>query len=252
MLAVLLVFTCTSAVYSQNDLPAAGTPGSAPQQQAARGGAGQADPAADPNFHSQVSYALGRSFATQLKQGGVEPDLKSLLAGVSDALSGAQPKLNDEQCNAVLERFSRDMQQKQMSQMQQASAKNQKEEVAFLAQNEKREGVQKTQSGLQYRVVKQGQGASPTLTDVVKCNYRGALINGTEFDSSAKHGGPQTFPVNRVIPGWTEALQKMHVGDTWQLFVPAKLAYGNNPPGEPIEAGSTLVFDIELLDIVKQ
>jgi len=238
-------------VYSQNDLPAAGAPGGAGQQQAAPGGPGQAAPANDPNFLSQVSYALGRSFASQLKQGGVEPELKSLLAGVSDALTGAQPKLNDEQCNAVLERFSHDMQQKQATQMQQAAGKNQKEEAAFLAQNAKREGVQTTQSGLQYRVVQQGKGPSPTLTDTVKCNYRGTLINGTEFDSSAKQGEPATFPVNRVIPGWTEALQKMHVGDKWQLFIPAKLAYGNNPPpGAPIEAGSMLVFDIELLEVL--
>ncbi len=104
---------------------------------------------------------------------------------------------------------------------------------------------------MQYRVVQQGKGPSPTLNDKVKCNYRGTLLNGTEFDSSARHGGPAEFPVKGVIPGWTEALQKMHVGDKWQLFVPSKLAYGMNPPGPPIEAGSMLVFDIELLDIVK-
>jgi FKBP-type peptidyl-prolyl cis-trans isomerase FklB len=136
--------------------------------------------------------------------------------------------------------------------MQQAAARNQQEETAFLAQNAKREGVQTTPTGLQYRVIQQGQGPSPTLNDVVKCNYRGTLLNGTEFDSSARQGEPAMFPVNRVIPGWTEALQKMHVGDKWQLYVPAKLAYGMNPPGPPIEAGSTLVFDIELLEIVKQ
>ena len=103
-------------------------------------------------------------------------------------------------------------------------------EADFLAKNGKVQGVQTTPSGLQYRVVQQGQGATPTLNDTVKCNYRGTLINGTEFDASARHGGPAEFPVKRVIPGWTEALQKMHVGDKWQLFVPSKLAYGMNPP----------------------
>ncbi len=136
--------------------------------------------------------------------------------------------------------------------MQQEAMKNQQEATAFLTQNGKREGVQTTPSGLQYRVIQPGKGAAPTINDVVKCNYRGTLLNGTEFDSSAKQGGPAEFPVKRVIPGWTEALLKMHVGDKWQLFVPAKLAYGSNPPGPPIEAGSLLVFDIELLDIVKQ
>ena len=137
-----------------------------------------------------MSYALGRSFAAQLKRGGIEPDLQSLLAGLSDSLTGAQPKMTDEQCDAVLETFGREMQQKQMTQMQQAGAKNQQEEKAFLAQNAKREGVQTTQTGLQYRVIQQGQGPSPTLTDTVKCNYRGTLMNGTEFDSSAQQGGP--------------------------------------------------------------
>jgi FKBP-type peptidyl-prolyl cis-trans isomerase FklB len=257
LIALVLVSTSMNAAYSQNDLPPAGAPGGAGQQQAAPGvPAGQAAPADDPNYHAHVSYALGRNFATNLKQNNIDCDLKALMAGISDALTGAQPKLTDEQCNAVLDRFGREMQQQQMTKMQQAAAKNQQEEAAFLAQNSKREGVEATQTGLQYRVIQQGQGPSPTLNDTVKCNYRGTLINGTEFDSSAQHGGPAEFKLmggpRGLIPGWVEALQKMHVGDKWQLFVPAKLAYGMNPPGPPIEPGSPLVFEIELLDIVKQ
>jgi len=253
LIALVLVLTSFNAAYSQNDLPPAGAPGGARQQPAAPGGAvGQAPAVDDATYHTQVSYGLGRNFATNLKENGIECDLKSLLAGITDTLTGAQPKFTDQQCDSALQRFGREMQQKQMTQMQQSAAKNQQEETAFLAQNGKRQGVQTTQTGLQYRVIQQGQGPSPTLGDVVKCNYRGTLINGTEFDSSARQGEPATFPVNRVIPGWTEALQKMHVGDKWQLFVPAKLAYGMNPPGPPIEAGSTLVFDIELVEIVKQ
>ena len=120
----------------------------------------------------------------------------------------------------------------------------------FLAKNRQQPGVKVTDSGLQYKVIESGNGDSPGPADVVSCHYRGTLIDGTEFDASANRGGPAQFPVNRVIPGWTEALQMMKVGDKWQLFIPAELAYGNNPPGPPIEAGSTLIFDIELLGIV--
>jgi FKBP-type peptidyl-prolyl cis-trans isomerase FklB len=208
--------------------------------------------AEDPMYRSQVSYALGRNFAMNLKENHVDCDIQSLMTAINDVLTGAQPKWSEQQLDAVLQRFSREMQQKEMARMQQEATKNQQEAKTFLAQNAKREGVQSTPSGLQYRVVQQGQGASPTINDTVKCNYRGTLLNGTEFDSSARQGGPAEFPVKRVIPGWTEALQKMHVGDKWQLFIPANLAYGMNPPGPPIEAGSLLVFEIELLDIVKQ
>jgi FKBP-type peptidyl-prolyl cis-trans isomerase FklB len=132
--------------------------------------------------------------------------------------------------------------------MQSAAQQNIKEEAAFLAQNAQAEGVQSMPSGLQFKVLKQGNGATPGLTDSVQCHYRGTLLDGTEFDSS--YGGdPARFPVNGVIPGWTEALQKMKAGDKWQLFVPAKLAYGANPPGPPIEPNSMLIFEVELLGV---
>jgi FKBP-type peptidyl-prolyl cis-trans isomerase FklB len=130
--------------------------------------------------------------------------------------------------------------------------KNQKEAADFLAQNGKKEGVQTTPSGLQYLVIRQGNGPSPTLNDTVRCNYRGVLLNGTEFDNSAQGGGPAEFRVNEVIAGWQEALQKMRVGDKWQLYVPPKLAYDENPRGPLIEPNSLLVFDIELVEIVRQ
>jgi FKBP-type peptidyl-prolyl cis-trans isomerase FklB len=144
------------------------------------------------------------------------------------------------------------MQQKVDARNQQEGTKNSQAAAAFLAENAKREGVQTTASGLQFRVIVEGDGPSPTLNDVVRCNYRGSLLDGTEFDSSARHGGPAEFPVRGVIPGWTEALQKMKVGDKWQLFVPPDLAYGANPPGPPIEANSLLVFEIELLGVQPQ
>lgn len=139
-----------------------------------------------------------------------------------------------------------------MMRIQQQAAKNKQEEAQFMAQNRQAEGVQTTQSGLQYKVLQQGNGPSPTLTDKVKCNYRGKLLNGTEFDSSFKRGVPAEFGVGMVIDGWKEALQKMKVGDKWQLFVPSKLAYDMEPPRPPIEPGCMLVFEIELLGIVNK
>lgn len=249
-----LSMVMASPAFSQNNAPG-GQPGGAGPGGEAGPGALPAAPGAgaqDPNARAQVSYALGRNFASNLKEGGVDCDLNALMAGINDAMTGAKPKWTDEELGMCLERFSREMQQKEMTRVQQQAMKNTKEAKAFLAQNGKREGVQTTPSGLQYRVVTQGKGPAPTLADTVKCNYKGTLLNGTEFDASARHGGPAEFPVQGVIPGWTEALQKMHVGDKWQLFVPAELAYGMNPPGPPIEAGSLLVFEIELLDVAKK
>jgi FKBP-type peptidyl-prolyl cis-trans isomerase FklB len=134
--------------------------------------------------------------------------------------------------------------------MEQAKV-NEQEAAAFLEKNKQKPGVQVTPSGLQYTVIKQGDGPSPTLKDKVKCHYRGTLMDGTEFDSSLG-GEPVEFPVDQVIPGWTEALQKMRVGDKWQLVIPPNLAYGMDPPGPPLEANSLLIFDIELLGIEGQ
>jgi FKBP-type peptidyl-prolyl cis-trans isomerase FklB len=258
-----------SAAFSQNDLPKAGQPGEQQPGQGqpgfgqqpgqgfgnrpANGAAPGAAPAGDDAaFRQQVSYGLGRNFATNLKDNQIDIDFQALMAGISDALRGAQPKWSEQQLEATLTAFEKQMQQKAMGRAQQQAAKNQQEAKQFLDQNSRQPGVQTTASGLQYKVLQQGKGASPTLGDKVKCNYRGTLLNGTEFDSSTRHGGPAEFGVNQVIPGWTEALQKMHVGDKWQLFVPAKLAYDMDPPRPPIEPGSLLVFEIELLDIAKK
>ncbi len=269
-LVVLTMFCLTPALvaYSQNDLPQAGQPGQQQQpqgrpgfgqqqQQPARGfaPAGGAAPAGDDAaFRQQVSYGLGRNFAMQLKDNDIEVDLQALMAGINDALRGAQPRWTEQQLETTLQRFGKEMQQKAMSKMSQQADKNQREAAQFFAQNRSQPGVQTTASGLQYKVLRQGNGPSPTLNDQVKCNYRGTLLNGTEFDSSTRHGDgkPAEFGVGEVISGWTEALQKMHVGDKWQLFVPPKLAYDMNPPRPPIEPGSALVFEIELLDIVKK
>jgi FKBP-type peptidyl-prolyl cis-trans isomerase len=266
---VVLAMVCfmpATAVFSQNELPQAGQPGGQQQPQARPGfgqqpgqgfgnqpGNGAAPGANDAAFKQQVSYGLGRNFAMNLKDNEIDVDFQALMAGINDALRGAQPKWPEEQLETTLQAFGKQMQQKAMSRVQQQATKNKQEEAQFMAQNKQKQGVQTTASGLQYEVLQQGNGASPTLGDKVKCNYRGTLVNGTEFDSSMRHGGkPAEFGVNQVIPGWTEALQKMHVGDKWRLYVPSKLAYDMEPPRPPIEPGSMLVFEIELLDIAKQ
>ena len=186
-----------------------------------------------------------------MKANDVEVDLQSLMAGIQDGLTGAQPRWSEKECIDVLEQFQAQLQQKAMGKQAQQAEANKKAADAFLAQNRQRQGVQVTPSGLQYIVLKQGNGPSPTSKDTVSCHYRGTLMDGTEFDSSLG-GNPVSFPVEGVIPGWTEALQKMRVGDKWQLFVPPNLAYGLNPPGPPLEPNSLLIFDVELLGIENQ
>lgn len=227
------------------EAPPAAAPGSLPAPPALAANA--------PVDMKQVSYALGRQFGTNLKQNDISCDIASLVAGINDAITGAQSKYTDEQLGQTMRRFSQEMQQKNMTKMQQQLARNKKAEADFLARNKTQPGVQSTASGLQYKVIQPGKGASPTLADTVRCNYRGTLLDGTEFDNSQLHGGPAEFRVGEVIPGWTEALQKMKVGDKWQLFIPATLAYDMEPPpGSPIEPGSMLIFDIELLGIAGQ
>ena len=259
LIAVCLI--CVLRAGAQDALPQPGQSGQPAAQEAPTSrpaGTPRTVPGAAPaaldqtTYRQQTSYALGRNFAANLKENEIECDLEFLVAGISDMLRNAQPKWTDAQLEAALERFGQEMQQKALARMQREAAENQQQATAFLAQNGKREGVQTTASGLQYRVLRQGDGASPTPADRVRCNYRGMLLDGTEFDSSARQGGPAEFGVHEVIPGWTEALQKMKVGDKWQLFVPPRLGYGIDvPPGAPIGPNSLLVFEIELLDIVK-
>jgi FKBP-type peptidyl-prolyl cis-trans isomerase len=206
----------------------------------------------DKTYRQQVGYMIGSEFGKNLRESQVETDVESLLAGIKDALSGAPPKWTEEQLAPVKQRFGQEMQAKGVARMQQVGDKNGKAAEKFLTENKTKPGVQVTASGLQYKVLQQGKGASPNVNDTVRCNYRGTLIDGTEFDSSYGRGEPAEFPVSGVIPGWTEALQKMHVGDKWQLFVPADLAYGMQPPGPPIEPNSLLIFEVELLGIKGQ
>jgi FKBP-type peptidyl-prolyl cis-trans isomerase FklB len=191
----------------------------------------------------KVSYSIGMQIGFNLSRQKVEVNPDVLAAGIKDAIAG-KPQLNPDQVKEVMSTFEKDMEQKQ----KEAGEKNKADGTKFLEENKKKEGVKATASGLQYKVLKEGNGAQPKKTDTVTVNYRGTLINGTEFDSSYKRGQPATFPVNGVIPGWTEALQLMKVGSKYQLFIPSNLAYGERSVSPEIGPNSTLTFEVELLD----
>ena len=191
----------------------------------------------------KVSYSIGLNIGFNLNRQNVQINPDVLSAGIKDAIAG-KPQLTTDQVKEVMTTFEKDMQQKQKA----AGEKNASEGAKFLEENKKKEGVKTTASGLQYKAIKEGTGAQPKATDTVTVNYRGTLINGTEFDSSYKRGEPASFPLNGVIKGWTEGLQLMKVGSKYQFFVPPNLAYGERSVGPDIAPNSTLIFEVELLD----
>jgi FKBP-type peptidyl-prolyl cis-trans isomerase len=197
----------------------------------------------------KASYAIGLGIGNGLHRDSVDVDPDILLQGLKDALAGSKPLLTDDEAKAALTALQADVSKRQEEKMQVAGETNKKEGEAFLAANKAKEGVVTLTSGLQYKILKQGTGPKPTASDSVVCNYRGTLINGTEFDSSYKRGQPATFPVGQVIKGWTEALQLMPVGSKWQLFIPSEMAYGPRGPSPAIGPNATLIFEVELLSI---
>jgi FKBP-type peptidyl-prolyl cis-trans isomerase FklB len=197
----------------------------------------------------KFSYALGMKMGTNLKRQDVPVDPNILARGLKDGLAGSKTLLTDDEAQAAIVQVQTELRTKQQEKMQEAGAANKKEGDTFLTGNKAKEGVVTLPSGLQYKILKEGTGPKPAATDSVVCNYRGTLINGTEFDSSYKRGQPATFPVNGVIKGWTEALQLMPVGSKWQLFIPAELAYGERGPDPAIGPNATLIFEVELLSI---
>lgn len=205
---------------------------------------------------SDYSYAIGLQLGRGIKSDDIDVDLEQLFKGFTDAVKDAKPALTDAQLRTAMLGLQAQLQAKAEVKAKEMAAqaavlgeKNKKAGEAYLAANKKKEGVVTLPSGLQYKVLKAGTGKSPKATDVVKTHYHGTLIDGKVFDSSVERGEPVSFPVNRVIPGWTEALQKMKVGDKWQLVIPSNLAYGERGAGEDIGPNATLVFDVELLDI---
>lgn len=193
----------------------------------------------------KVSYTIGVNIGNNLKKQGIDINAELIAKGLKDAVAGTKTLLTDAEMQEVMAAFQKAQQQ----QMANLGAKNQKEGAAFLAANKTKEGVKTLPSGLQYKVIKPGTGAKPKVGDTVKANYKGSLIDGSVFDSSEQHGGPATFQVDRVIKGWTEALQLMEVGSKWQLFIPSELAYQETGAGEVIGPNATLIFDVELVSI---
>jgi FKBP-type peptidyl-prolyl cis-trans isomerase FklB len=201
----------------------------------------------------KASYAIGQNvgkgLATNLKRDNVDVNNAVLLRGLRDALTGAKPSMTDDEMKAAMTALQADLKSKREASNQVAGSANKTAGEAFLAANKAKDGVVTLPSGLQYKVLKAGDGPKPTAADTVVCNYRGTLIDGKEFDASEKHGGPATFPVSGVIKGWTEALQLMPVGSKWQLYIPSDMAYGAAGAGADIGPNSTLIFDVELVSI---
>jgi FKBP-type peptidyl-prolyl cis-trans isomerase len=194
------------------------------------------------------SYAIGMNIGKSIHRDGVDVDPNILLRGMKDALAGGKTALSDDEAKSVMTNLQANMRKEQAEKAQQAGDANKKAGDAFLAANKTKDGVVTLPSGLQYKILTEGTGPKPTATDTVVCNYKGTLLDNTEFDSSYKRNQPLTIPVSGVIKGWTEALQLMPVGSKWQLFIPSDLAYGSQPKG-PIAANSTLLFEVELLSI---
>lgn len=197
----------------------------------------------------KLSYALGLDIGSYFKTLGQDLDLEVVNRAMVDSYKGNKPLLTQEETAQIQQQFAQKQQEKQIKETLEMVARNTKAAEDFLKENGTKEGVMTTESGLQYIVLTQAEGPKPIAEDTVKVHYKGTLLNGTEFDSSYARNEPAVFPVNQVIPGWTEALQLMNVGSKFQVFLPPNLAYGDRGAPPVIEPGSMLIFDVELLGI---
>lgn len=250
ILAASIILPAARAQQSSN-------PPQSPAAKSQQPPATQAPPPAAPNqetspFKSEqekVSYAIGMSIGRSFRTQSVDVDLTAFEQGLKDELAGGKTLLTESELKTTLTQLQADIRKKQQEKMQQLAESNKKEGEAFLTANKSKDGVVALPSGLQYKILQEGSGPKPAATDSVTCNYRGTLIDGTEFDSSYKRGQPASFGVTRVIKGWTEALQLMPVGSKWQIFIPSDLAYGEHGNGPTIGPNATLIFEVELLSI---
>ena len=213
------------------------------------GSAAAQDAPALKSQKEKLSYALGMDLGNQFRMQSTDVDPALLFQGLKDALAGGKTLLTEEEARAAIAVLQNELAKKQAEAAKILAEKNKREGEAFLAANKGKEGVVLLPSGLQYKILKQGEGAKPTADDPVVCHDRGNLVDGTEFDSSYKRNQPATFAVKGIIKGWTEALQLMTVGSKWQLWIPAELAYGERARSNIIGPNSTLIFEVELISI---
>lgn len=208
------------------------------------------DPVTLDTPEKRLSYGIALRMGERMKTDGMNLDVDAYSLGMRDAFDGAEAKLTDEEINAEMMAFQQKVEAEREAEREALATGNAEAGAAFLEENAKREGVMVTESGLQYEVIEPGEGDSPGLDDQVEVHYRGTLIDGTEFDSSYSRGQTVTFGVTQVIAGWTEALQLMKEGAKYKLFIPSDLAYGPAGAGQMIGPNSTLIFDVELVDVV--
>lgn len=200
----------------------------------------------------KLSYALGMSMGHNFKGSGIKAiNADDFAAGVAAVYDGTKPAMSYDEAKRIVQDFFTNLEKEMQAEAAKAGAENLKIGEAFLSENAKREGVTTTASGLQYEVIRKGAGDRPAASDRVEVHYTGKLIDGTVFDSSVERGVPATFGVTQVIPGWVEALQLMREGDKWRLYIPSTLAYGENGAGDVIGPNMTLIFDVELLRVIK-
>ncbi|HIU38664.1 MAG TPA: FKBP-type peptidyl-prolyl cis-trans isomerase [Candidatus Limisoma intestinavium] len=200
----------------------------------------------------KLSYALGMSMGHNFKGSGIKAiNADDFAAGVAAVYDGTKPAMSYDEAKRIVQDFFTNLEKEMQAEAAKAGAENLKIGEAFLSENAKREGVTTTASGLQYEVIRKGAGDRPAASDRVEVHYTGKLIDGTVFDSSVERGVPATFGVTQVIPGWVEALQLMREGDKWRLYIPSTLAYGENGAGGVIGPNMTLIFDVELLRVIK-
>jgi FKBP-type peptidyl-prolyl cis-trans isomerase FkpA len=198
----------------------------------------------------KLSYVIGMDVGNNLKSRQMDLDLKIVFQAIEDSFEGSQPLLTPEEATLIKQEYSKRIREERAAKMTAQGEENKREGETFLTENANKEGVVTTESGLQYMVITQGDGPKPKATEQVRVNYRGTLINGTEFDSSYKRGQPATFFLNRVVKGWTEGLQLMPMGSKYRFFISPELGYGERGAGPHIGPNATLIFEVELLEIV--
>ncbi len=201
------------------------------------------------NDTEKFSYALAMNMSAHLLKMPIDLDREIIIEAVTALLRGNQPEMSQEDYQQTMQKFQATMEEKANAEAQKAASENSEKGKAYLAENAKKDGVKVTASGLQYEVIKEGTGKKPAATDTVSVHYEGTLINGQVFDSSIRRGQPVEFPLNRVIPGWTEGVQLMSVGSKYRFVIPSNLAYGEHGAGGAIGPNETLIFEVELLDI---